>query len=140
MSLLWSLFVEERHECLADLELGDRPLHIELWIGAKRLRSCLHGLLVFWGESTQRVLHAIPELSEYRFRNIEWVLRDKVDTDAFRPHQPHHLRNLVSDHCGQVGEQQVRFVKKNTSLGLSGSPTSGSFSKRSVSSHSSSVA
>jgi hypothetical protein len=30
------------------------------------------------------------------------------------------LRDLVGDHCGQIGEQQMRFVKKENQLRLIG--------------------
>ena len=66
------------------------------------------------------MLHAISELPENCFWNIERILRDEVDADTLRSHQPHDLRDIVGDYCGQIGEQQMRFVKEENQLRLIG--------------------
>ncbi len=112
------LGVEERHQRLADAELGDRLLGVELRIGAHGLGGRLDRLLVARRERAQRVLDAIAELAEHRLRHVERVLRDEVDADALRADQAHDLLDLVQQRLRRVGEQQMRLVEEEDELRL----------------------
>ena len=41
------------------------------------------------------LLDAIAELTEYRFRKVDGVLRDEVDTNSFRANQADDFFNLL---------------------------------------------
>jgi hypothetical protein len=87
------------------------------------------------------VLHPIAELPKNNFWNIERILADEVNADAFGTDQSHHLLNFLFNCRLDVREQQMRFIKKeNTSFGFSGSPISGRFSNNSDSIQSRNVA
>ena len=110
-------------------------------IGAEGIGGGLHRLLVARGEGAQRVLHAVAELRQNLVGNVERVLGDEIDPDALGADQPHHLLDLVEQRLGRIGEQQMRLVEEEHQLGLVGrSPTSGSSSNSSTSSHSRKVA
>ena len=61
-------------------------------------------------------MHAIPELAKNNFRNIERILADEVNANAFGTDQSHHLLNSLSNCRLYVCEQQVRFIKKEDQL------------------------
>ena len=58
------------------------------------------------------MLHTIAELAKNNFRNIERILADEVNADAFGTDQSHHLLNFLFDRRLYVCEQQMRFIKK----------------------------
>jgi hypothetical protein len=113
-----ALLVEEGHQRLADAELGDGLLGVELRVRAHGLGRRLHRLLVARREGAQRVLHAVAELAEHGVRHVERVLGDEVDADALGADQPHHLLDLVEQRLGRVVEQQVRLVEEEHQLRL----------------------
>ncbi len=62
------------------------------------------------------MLHAMAELAEHVFRNIEWALADEVHAHAFGADQAHHLFYFFEQRLGRVVEQQVRLVEKDYQL------------------------
>lgn len=69
-------------------------------------------------EGAQGVLDAISELAEDGVRNVERILSDEIDANTFRTNQADELNHFVLDDLGQIGEEQVSFVKKENQLGL----------------------
>ena len=63
-----ALRVEQRHQRLADAQLGDGPLGVERRVRAQGLRRRPHRLLVLRGERAQRVLDAVAELAQHASR------------------------------------------------------------------------
>ena len=100
------------------LELGDHRFDVDLGIGAHRFGRRLDGLLIARRERAQRVLHAVAELAEHFFRNVDRVLRDEVDADALRANEPHDQLDLLEQRRRSIGEQQVRFVEEEHELRL----------------------
>src|SRR5262245_3831768 len=62
------------------------------------------------------MLHAIAELAENNLWNVERILADEVNTNAFGTNQSHHLLNFLLNCRFDVGEQQMRFIKKENEL------------------------
>ena len=60
-----AFLVEQADERLADAELGDHLLGLELRVRAQGLGRGLHRFLVARREGAQRVLHAVAELAEH---------------------------------------------------------------------------
>ena len=112
--------VEQRDERFAYAHVGDRGLDVEAWIGAQRRRRSAHGFLVARREGAQRVLHAIAQLAEHRFGNVERVLGDEIHAHALGADQAHHLLDFFQQGGRRIGEQQVRFVEEEHELGLLG--------------------
>ena len=136
-----SLFIEKRNQSFADRQLRDYFFYGEFGIGTEGLGGRVHRFLIVGCERSQRVLHAVSQLAEDHFGNIQWILRDEINAHALGTDQPHDLLDLVFRARRKVGEQQMSFVEKEDQLGfVDGSPTSGSFSKSSDSSHSRNVA
>src|SRR4029077_4620597 len=50
------------------------------------------------------------------FRNIERILADEVNADAFGTDQSHHLLNFLFNCWLDVRKQQMRFIKKEDDL------------------------
>src|SRR4029077_1243517 len=49
-------------------------------------------------------------------RNIERILADEVNSDAFGTDQSHHLLDFLSNCRLYISEQEVRFIKKDDEL------------------------
>ena len=106
-------------------------------IGPEGLGGRLDRRLVARGEGAQRVLDAVAELAGDLVGNVDRVLGDEIDADALRADQPDDLLDLFEQRRRRVVEQQMRLVEEEAELGLVGwSPTSGSCSNSSDSSHS----
>src|SRR5580765_2754879 len=110
--------VEQGNQGLAYRELGDGGLHVQLGIGAHRLRRCLDRFLVPGREGAQRVLHAVTELPQHRVGDVQRILRDEVDADALGPDEAHHLLDLLEQRFGRFVEEQVRLVEEEHYLRL----------------------
>jgi hypothetical protein len=74
--------IEKRYQRFADAELSDYGFDVEILILPKRRRGRLHRFLVARGERAQRMLHAIAQLAENGLRNVQRILRAKVNTDT----------------------------------------------------------
>ncbi|EXI76575.1 MAG: hypothetical protein AW10_04160 [Candidatus Accumulibacter appositus] len=111
-----ALRVEEGDQRFADAEFGDRRLGVETRIGAQRLRGRADGFLVTRREGAQRVLDAVAELAENAVGNVERILGDEIDADAFRANQAHHLFDLFQQGGRRFAEQQVRLVEEEHQL------------------------
>ena len=96
--------------------------------------------LIARGEGTQRVLHPVAELARDLLRDVDRVLGDEIDPDALRADQANDLLDFVEQGLGASSNSKCASSKKNTRFGFSGSPTSGSASNSSDSSHSRNVA
>ena len=83
---------------------------------AKCLGGGFHRLLIARGKGAEGVLHAIAELAKNNLWNIERILADEVNADAFRTNQSHHLFNFLFNGWLDVREQQMRFIKKENEL------------------------
>ena len=64
------------------------------------------------------MLDAVAELAEYRVRNVERILGDKVNTHALGPNQPDHLLDFFKEGPRRFGKQQMRFVEEEHQLGF----------------------
>ena len=116
---------EHRHDRLADPQLGEHRAEVVAGVRERRNRR-LEGLRVVRGERTQRVLDAVAELGED-------VVRVRPSGSASRRRR----RRPWTGSAGRSGSRTCRksfeapvnsrcaSSKKNTSLGLSRSPTSG---------------
>src|SRR5262249_27262290 len=104
------------YQRLADSELGEHSLSLQLGILSKCLRRGFHCLLVPRSKGAQGVLRAIAELAKNDFWNIERILADEVNADAFGPDQSHHLLNFLFNCRLDVCEQQMRFIEKENKL------------------------
>ena len=62
------------------------------------------------------MLHAIAQLAQNDVRNIERILADEINADAFRTNQSHHLLDFFFDRLFDVGEEQMRFIEKENEL------------------------
>src|SRR6478672_3371766 len=111
-----ALVIEGGNQGLADAEFHDRLLGIEGRVGAKGGRRRLHRLLLQRRERSQGVLHAVAELARHRVRDIERILRDKIDADALRPDQPHHLLDFLQQRLRRILEQEMRLVEEEDEL------------------------
>jgi hypothetical protein len=107
-----AFFLQRRDQGLAHAHLGNGPLDVQARIGAEGLRGGAHRFLVTRSEGAQAVLHAVAELAEHGFRQVQWVLGDEVDAHALGADQAHHLLDLVDQGLGRVLEQQMRLVEK----------------------------
>src|SRR5947207_9496682 len=61
-------------------------------------------------------MYAIAELAKNNLWNIEVILADEVNADAFGTDQSHHLLNSLSNCRLYVCEQQMRLIKKEDQL------------------------
>ena len=104
--------IEQGDESFADAELGDGLPDIELRVLAKGLRGALHGFLVARGEGAEGVLHAVAELAEDFLGDVDGVLRDEIDADAFRADEADDLFDFVFESFGDVVEEEVGFVEE----------------------------
>jgi len=73
------------------------------------------------------VLDAVAELAQNGFGDIERVLRHEVDADALGPDERTTCSIFSSSAFGASVNSRCASSKKNTSFGLSGSPTSAGF-------------
>ena len=62
------------------------------------------------------MLHAIPQLAQHSIGDIQRILADEINSNALGANQSHHLLDLLLDRRRDVGEEQVRFVKKENQL------------------------
>jgi len=69
-----AILIQHRYERFANGELSKHRLNFELWILPECFRGSFHRFLVARRKCAQRVLHAIPELTENNFGNIERIL------------------------------------------------------------------
>src|SRR4029079_15939057 len=95
-------------------------LNLELRVRPERLGRRSDRLLVAWGESPQRVLDPVAELSEYDIRHVERVLADEVDADALGANQANDLLDLVLERLGAIGKEEVRLIEEEDQLRLLG--------------------
>ena len=110
-------------------------------LGRNVSAAVAHRLLLARRIGAQRMLDAVAELGQHRFGHVERVLRDEIDADALGADQADHLLDAVDAAIfGASSNSRCASSKKNTSFGLSGSPTSGSSSNSSDISHSRKVA
>ena len=109
-------FIQHRDQRFAHAQLGKHRLDLELRILTKRLRGGLDRFLIARREGAQRVLHPVPELAQHNIRNIERILADEINADAFRSDQPDHLFDFLANACLDVGEEQMRFVEEENQL------------------------
>jgi hypothetical protein len=77
-----------------------------------------HCFLIAWGKGAECVLHAVAELPEHLLRDIEGILSHEVNAHAFRADEPHDLLDLLRERAGDIGEEQVRLIKKEDELWL----------------------
>ena len=112
-------------------ELGDHLVDIELRVGAEGLGGGFDGFLIARREGAEGVLHTVAELAEDDLGTSMRVLGDEVDADALGADEAHDLLDRRLQDGGQSLKSRWASSKKKTSLGFSGSPTSGSFSKSS---------
>ena len=64
------------------------------------------------------MLDAVAELGQHLVRYVERILRDKIDTDAFRANQSDDLLDLVEQRFRRVGEQKVSLIEEEAEFGL----------------------
>lgn len=74
---------EGADEGFADAELGDDFAGFEVWVRAEGVGGGAYGFLVSGGEGTEGVLDSVSELSEDGVGDVEGVLGDEEDADAF---------------------------------------------------------
>ena len=113
-----ALFVKRRNKHLADAKLGYGLFSIDFRIFAERGRCRLYALLFLRRICPKCVLDAVAELCKDLFRNVRRILRNKINSDAFRSDKAHDLFDLIDQRRRSVGKQQVSFVKKEHKLRL----------------------
>jgi hypothetical protein len=64
------------------------------------------------------MLHAIPELPENGFGNVNGVLGDEEDTHTLGPNKPDDLLNAGLQYGGQVVEKKMRLIEEEDELGF----------------------
>ncbi len=114
----FAFVIEHRDERFAHAQLRDDGLDLELGILPKRLRGGRDRLLIARREGAQGMLDAVPQLAQDNIGNIERILADEINADAFRADQSHHLLDLLRHRRLDVVEEQVRFVEEENELGL----------------------
>ena len=82
------------------------------------MRRRFHRLLIARRESAQRMLYAVAQLAQHAVRDIQRVLGDEVNADAFGADQAHHLFDLGQQRRRRIVEQQVRFIEEEHQLRL----------------------
>src|SRR5438552_8491840 len=58
------------------------------------------------------MLHAISKLPKHNIGDIEWILANQINADAFGANQSYHLLDLLLDWRRDVSEKQMRFVEE----------------------------
>src|SRR2546421_2226450 len=114
---LWTaIFVQHRDEPLADRKLSKHRLNFYLWILAEGFCRRFDRFLIARGKCPQRMLHAIPKLPKHNVWDIERILANEINANAFGANQSHHLFDLLFDRRRDVGKEQVRFIEKENEL------------------------
>src|SRR5262245_1086759 len=113
-----TLVIERRHQRLANAEIHDRLLGIDLRILAERIRRRLDHFLLRRREGPECMLHAVTELARHRVGNVERILRDEINPDALRSNETHHLLDLLQQRFRRVFEQEMRLIKEEHELRL----------------------
>ncbi|MCY1236427.1 hypothetical protein D9M72_490810 [compost metagenome] len=113
-----TLAFERRDQRLAGAEIGDHGGAVEVRVRAEGVSRRLHGLLVARRIGAKRVLNAVTELAEDRFRHVERVLRDEVDAHALGSDEAHDLFDALRQHLRRIVEEQVRLVEEEHQLRL----------------------
>ncbi|EXI73838.1 MAG: hypothetical protein AW10_04237 [Candidatus Accumulibacter appositus] len=62
------------------------------------------------------MLDAVAELAKHAVGDVERILGDEIDADAFRANQPHHLFDLFQQGRRRFAEQQMRLVEEEDQL------------------------
>src|SRR5947207_15156845 len=62
------------------------------------------------------MLHAISKLPKHNIGDIEWILANEINADAFGANQSYHLLDLLLDWRRDVSEKQMRFVEEENQL------------------------
>lgn len=117
-----SLFVEEANQGFADLELGDRRGGVEGGGGAEGVGGGADGLLVAGGEGAEGVLDPVAELAEDGVGDVDGVLGDEEDADAFGADEADDLLDAGAED-GRLGsrirgEEEVGLVEEEDELGF----------------------
>ena len=115
-----TVFVESGNQRFTNLELSDRLFDVQLAVDAKGFGSGLDRPLIARCECAQRVLDAVAELASDLFRDVDRVLRDEIDADAFGTDQTNDLLDFFLKRLGCIIEEQVRFIEEEHQLGLFG--------------------
>jgi hypothetical protein len=64
------------------------------------------------------MLHAVAQLTEHGFRDIQWILGDEVHADAFGTDQAYDLFDFFEQRLRCVVEQKVGFVEELHHVGF----------------------
>src|ERR1700730_16809465 len=66
------------------------------------------------------MLHPVSKLAQNDVRDIERILADEINPDAFRANQSHHLLDLLFHRRLDVSKEQVRFIEEENEFRLFG--------------------
>ena len=112
--------VKRGDQRFAHFEFGDGLFDIKVRVDPECFSRCLDRPLIARGIGAQCVLDPVAKLPGDLFGNVDRVLADEIDPDAFRTDQPDHLLHLVEQRLRGIVEQQVRFIKEEHQPGLFG--------------------
>ena len=104
--------IEERNEGFADAEFGDGLFDVDVWILAEGFGGGANCFLIARGEGAEGVLDAIAELAENGIGNVERVLGDEIDADAFGTNEADDLLDFLEERGRGFVEEQMRFIEK----------------------------
>ena len=113
-----ALVVQDGDQGLADAQLAQDLLGIQVGVGAEGLGGGLEGLLVLGGVGPQGVLDLVAQLAQDVVGNVGGGLGDEVDAHPLGADQAHHLFDLLEQGLGGVVEEQVGLIEEEDHLGL----------------------
>src|SRR3972149_6522246 len=85
------LCVQGGEEGLADLEFRNHSSSVEVWIWPERLRRGSNSFFILGGKCSEGMLHPVAQLSKNCLGNVQRVLRNEIDADAFGPDESDNL-------------------------------------------------